>query len=40
MGRKLAFCYNVPFCRTEFFEHVIEFFNKKYLPPQIIFIQN
>lgn len=28
MGRKLIFCYNMPFCKIEFFDHVVELLNK------------
>ena len=27
--RKLTFCYNMPFCKIEFFDHMAELYNKK-----------
>lgn len=29
MGRKLTFCYDMPFCKIKFFDHVAELLNKK-----------
>lgn len=34
-GRKLIFCYNMPFCKIEFFDHVVELLNKKVHSHQI-----